>query len=905
MSASFELPFSEIELQLFVTRMAASGRQVRSAAMLTDERKVQAEEFGSALFAAVFDDDIRALLRSSREAAQDEGKGLRLRLRLDEAPELNQIPWEYLHGSTGDGFLALQTDTPIVRYAELPLPTTPPPVQLPLSVLVMISDPTDLDSLAVDKEWNTIVRATAALREQGKLVLDRTEQASLAGLHDKLRQHDVNVFHYIGHGAFHPESDQGVLAFKQPNGNSHLVPGDDLGMNLANAENLRLVVLNTCEGARSSLRDPFAGVAQSLVERGIPAVVAMQFKITDNAAQAFCDGLYTTICEGRPIDESVTHTRVSLYNEGNYAEWATPVLYMRAGDGHIFGFGETEAAPERATMPPPVPPPPGPLEAKISENLARADLPLTVRVGDAEVVVEGVVDDERSIDAARDLVTASLASAEAPRFVTMKVESLADRVRSALAGTVDGLEVDAGPDTLTIRGTVNTAAESVAVMEAVAGELSRAGVERQVSPQLRVIENSVLEGLARGDITAEIDVTGTDLVIRLTDPAADEAAAERTAETVLGALGIGRMVHVRPPASPPPAAEVATSAEAPPPEPLEAARPQPDDVPAAAPAPPPSGPAMGQAVRAGGGRRLLPVLAAIVLAVVVAGIVIFTQASDEGPDPQTTTVPTAVGTSVPTSVTSPTTPPTTLPPVDLGQVQADVEAAATDAGAVTASANVEEVDGEIRVTLDAVVLAPPDRPAVIEAAAAAAGEGATVVAGNVIVLAEAVEEELAQAGFPEIGVTDTTSSVILGGSAVAASLGEIETTVTATLDRLGVGLSVDVTEIRLSDVEADLTALLADAGYEGAGVTATVDLIEIEYETSGGVPVADVEAAIEALYEAAPYTQRLELVVSEGTLPLTGPADVGWTGLALVMSGAALLAGARRVELRRSPRPVN
>ncbi len=69
---------------------------------------------------------------------------------------------------------------------------------------------------------------------------------------------------------------------------------------------LRLVVLNSCEGARTTLTDPYAGVATTLVRLGVPAVVAMQFEISDEAAIVFAEELYTNLI-GRqdPIDAAV------------------------------------------------------------------------------------------------------------------------------------------------------------------------------------------------------------------------------------------------------------------------------------------------------------------------------------------------------------------------------------------------------------------------------------------------------------------------------------------------------------------------------------------------------------------------------------------------------------------------
>jgi predicted component of type VI protein secretion system len=56
------------------------------------------------------------------------------------------------------------------------------------------------------------------------------------------------------------------------------VTGEDLGSLLSEYDQTRLVVLNACEGARNDASDPFAGVAQSLIQQALPAVIAMQFE---------------------------------------------------------------------------------------------------------------------------------------------------------------------------------------------------------------------------------------------------------------------------------------------------------------------------------------------------------------------------------------------------------------------------------------------------------------------------------------------------------------------------------------------------------------------------------------------------------------------------------------------------
>ena len=58
-------------------------------------------------------------------------------------------------------------------------------------------------------------------------------------------------------------------------------------------------------GAHSHV-NPFSGVASSLVHYGVPAVIGMQFEITDDAAITFADRLYTAVAQGFPIDAALT-----------------------------------------------------------------------------------------------------------------------------------------------------------------------------------------------------------------------------------------------------------------------------------------------------------------------------------------------------------------------------------------------------------------------------------------------------------------------------------------------------------------------------------------------------------------------------------------------------------------------
>jgi hypothetical protein len=301
-----------------------------------------AKKYGTRLFEAVFGDEVYGCFRGSLTTAQMQGKGLRVRLRMG-APELNDLPWEYLYNPRLNCFLSLSVDTPIVRYLELAVPIRALTVAPPLKVLAMISSPGDYQPvLDVEEEWARLSSALEPLARRGLVTLERLEIATLAALQHRLRRDDCHIFHFIGHGRFDEREQDGILVLERETGRGHQLSGQYLGTLLHNHRPLRLVILNACEGGRASRIDPFAGVAQSLVQQGIPAVIAMQFEITDEAAITFAYGFYTALADGYPVDAALVEARTAIFAQGNDIEWGTPVLYMRSLDGRLFDVAKKQ-----------------------------------------------------------------------------------------------------------------------------------------------------------------------------------------------------------------------------------------------------------------------------------------------------------------------------------------------------------------------------------------------------------------------------------------------------------------------------------------------------------------------------------------------------------------------------------
>ena len=332
-TGEFVLPFSELELENFLLRMGRARRRVRR---LESPETQAAKTVGGQLFDALFSGEVRDALLSSLREAQRQDTGLRIRMRLSDAPELADLPWEYLYNPTVNRFLALSKETPIVRFLDLPEPVRPLAVKPPLRVLAMVASPSDLPALDVEQEWARLHDALGDLHASQKVVIERLEKATLSALQRRLKDGIYHVFHFVGHGGFDETAQDGILMLEDQSGRGRAVSGQALGTLLYDHKSMRLVVLNACEGARASRTDPFAGAAQSLIQQGVPAVIAMQFEISDDAAILFAHEFYDSLARAYPVDAALGEARRASFANDNELEWGTPVLYMRAPDGRIF-----------------------------------------------------------------------------------------------------------------------------------------------------------------------------------------------------------------------------------------------------------------------------------------------------------------------------------------------------------------------------------------------------------------------------------------------------------------------------------------------------------------------------------------------------------------------------------------
>lgn len=320
---------------------------------------------GAVLFAALFNGQVRDLYVSQRAQVQANAY-LRLRLDISEsAPDVAQLPWEFM--ADNGVYLGTQVKTLLTRQLlNLTYGYTLKPLKVEDRPRVLVVIPRG-SKLATDREEANI---TQALTDAG-LPFDASKdilkgKVTLQRVLDTLARGEHHILQFIGHGSFKEQADgqlHGVLRFNLPQEDVDEAEDEEwvTDSRLLNAFNnyewLKLVVLNACQSAvvagpqdADRAEDKamalgtargFMGTAPALLRAGIPAVVAMQYRILDPVAVQFGTTFYKRLTEAGPwaghVDIAATEARKAcLANFPRDRGFATPVLYLRAPDGRLF-----------------------------------------------------------------------------------------------------------------------------------------------------------------------------------------------------------------------------------------------------------------------------------------------------------------------------------------------------------------------------------------------------------------------------------------------------------------------------------------------------------------------------------------------------------------------------------------
>ncbi len=298
-------------------------------------------DVGRALHDAVFTRPIVEALGRARGAART-GELVRLRIQTD-TPDLARLPWEAMHD--GDGFLSAQSEIPLVR--ALPQAPVQPSQRLgvrgALRILLVAASPDGMPRLRTDHAVEDLRRLLVPSVEKGHIVLDTIVNTTLDDLRSKLLE-NYHILCFVGHGDSHMiylddgEGGHDTDGRRLP-GDPYSLSARDLARELE-GKPTRLVFLAACgtAGPAQDSGDPLAGFARDLARMArLPAVVAMQYPITDPQANRLTARFFEALAAFRPVDVALAEARKALILQGIAGrDVLSPILYLQSDDARLF-----------------------------------------------------------------------------------------------------------------------------------------------------------------------------------------------------------------------------------------------------------------------------------------------------------------------------------------------------------------------------------------------------------------------------------------------------------------------------------------------------------------------------------------------------------------------------------------
>jgi len=251
---------------------------------------------------------------------------------------LNRLPWETMYyeidspGGIRGGFLAAEPQISITRRvrggsADVGNIESPP------RVLFVVGTELTKDVIRPGAEYLGLLRS---LEEDGLYLTTRIAlEASTESLQEAVKEFKPTVVHFICHGLV--ESGKAYLELMDKDSKASVtVNAETLLSVLHTDENLPLpqvVVLNACSTATADELEVGRPMAAEFVEGGIPIVVGMSGRVSDQACRLFTKGFYKSLLKGGEIASAAADGRRAAIRHSGYdarstVDWALPTLFL-------------------------------------------------------------------------------------------------------------------------------------------------------------------------------------------------------------------------------------------------------------------------------------------------------------------------------------------------------------------------------------------------------------------------------------------------------------------------------------------------------------------------------------------------------------------------------------------------
>lgn len=264
-----------------------------------------------------------------------------------ENPELQALPFELLCRDQDEAPLAALYENLLIGRGNCPESEYLPPCALPLRILVVSALPyrQEVEAFAdLEREQEIIatvtnranlqlIQALGDLPSNRKVVVEFLEVATLENIQEALSKGKHHVLHISGHGFYLDAQESGFINLETENGELAQVSAQELAQTLSPyTQHLRLVYLAVSESGDARTES----VAQALLQKGIPAVVAMRYPVLDALIVAFTESFYQQLSLGASLANALHIGRKNIQKTLGSSDGHVLALYLNRPMGSVF-----------------------------------------------------------------------------------------------------------------------------------------------------------------------------------------------------------------------------------------------------------------------------------------------------------------------------------------------------------------------------------------------------------------------------------------------------------------------------------------------------------------------------------------------------------------------------------------
>jgi|GEM_PF-5582199 len=343
---TLDLRIREQEAKVFVEAIGPNGEWAEAETKMPDEtlftsleeapwkwQRQEIECFSEQLGPALMPPPVLQLYTAVLERTlMQVNQGVRLKLHfLGGARKYQRYPWEATQ--VNGQYLAMNPRLSLTRTADFAQPALPLAVEKPPYRILHVScEPIDLASPQSQQEMKSIEEILQPIVKTGLLQLKSCHNKTLTEVESELRQGDYHIFYFSGYTDLDANGN-GFACFVDREQKVKKVDAQRFA-SIFIGTGVRIAFLST--GWAVIGRGMGVGLADALLQVGLPIVVGHTYLVSNWSASEFAQDFFKELVKTQSVDQAVfAGRRAMLESQSSNLEneWLNPVFLTRTLEG--------------------------------------------------------------------------------------------------------------------------------------------------------------------------------------------------------------------------------------------------------------------------------------------------------------------------------------------------------------------------------------------------------------------------------------------------------------------------------------------------------------------------------------------------------------------------------------------